>query len=217
MINTRRRQRDEGRLGSILAAIGCLGLLAFTFGAGFYSGRILGRPASAAPAVLADAEPAERPGPPRLVQTARPSLTFYEELTAPLPPPMPTAPKVAEARRVPEKTDAAPAPRAEDKAGRAEDKTRSDGRASEAPARSGLPAPAPRFTVQIAAYSARASAEALRNTITAAGHQAYIVENDGPPGTPRYRVRVGSYPTREAAIAAASRLPGAGARYVTSR
>ena len=80
---------------------------------------------------------------------------------------------------------------------------RGDRRAIEAPSRGALPAPPSRFTVQIAAYSARASAEALRNTITAAGHQAYIVENDGPPGTPRYRVRVGSYPTREAAIAAA--------------
>jgi DedD protein len=80
-----------------------------------------------------------------------------------------------------------------------------------------MQAPASRFTVQIAAYTVRASAEALRSTISAAGHDAYIVENEGPPGTPRYRVRVGSYPTREAAIAAATRLPGAGARYVTSR
>ena len=74
-----------------------------------------------------------------------------------------------------------------------------------------------RYTVQIAAYSGRAAAEALRSTISASGHDAYIVETDGPPGAPRYRVRVGSYPSREAAVAAASRLPVPGERFVTTR
>ena len=104
-------------------------------------------------------------------------------------------------------------------AARPDDRTvRSDKRGADASARRDEPIAAPpRFTVQVAAYSAKTSAEALRNTITASGHQAYIVESEGPPGAPRYRVRVGSYPSREAAIAAAARLPVPGARYVTTR
>jgi DedD protein len=115
-----------------------------------------------------------------------------------------------EPRRVAEKPDVSP--RVEERP------ARNEKRAAETPARRSEPATAgPRFTVQIAAYSARASAEALRNTVSASGHEAYIVESEGPPGAPRYRVRVGSYPSREAAIAAASRLPVPGERYVTTR
>ncbi|MGH7334570.1 MAG: SPOR domain-containing protein, partial [Candidatus Rokuibacteriota bacterium] len=142
------------------------------------------------------------------------ALTFYEELTAPLPRPSSSASTAArlaanEPRRAVDKPEPPPA-RLDDKAARVE-KRESPARKTESDTA------APRFTVQIAAYSVRASAEALRNTMTATGHVAYIAESDGPAGTARYRVRVGSYPTREAAIAAASRLPVAGARYVTSR
>jgi len=213
MMNARRRQRAEGRLGSILAIIGCLGLLGFTFGAGFYSGRFWTRAASASSTAAPQASAAPEPRGPAAVAPGviPPALTFYEELTAPLSPTSPPAPKLAaaELRRAVDKPDLGVA-RVEDKAGRSEKR--------DAPAHKAEPeTSAPRFTVQIAAYSVRASAEALRSTITATGHEAYIVENDGPAGVPRYRVRVGSYPTREAAIAAAARLPVAGARYVTSR
>jgi DedD protein len=194
----------------MLVGIGCLGVLGLTFGVGFYAGRYSTRASLPAAAL----EPGAGSGavPARRGASAAPALTFYEELTAPLPTPPPAA-KVAaaEPRRAVEKPDGA-SPRPDERA------ARSDKRGADTPARRSEPAAAgPRFTVQIAAYSARASAEALRSTVSASGHEAYIVESDAPPGAPRYRVRVGSYPTREAAIAAASRLPGVGARYVTSR
>jgi cell division protein FtsN len=209
MVNARQRQRDEGRIGSILAVVGCLGLLTFTFGAGFYSGRVWGRAGSPEAASQVGVAPTPRGSGAgtQAVAAAPPALTFYEELTAPLPPPAPT--QASEPRRGGDRLEPSP-PRAEDKGARSEKR---DG----SPRKADAETSAPRFTVQIAAYSVRASAEALRNTMAATGHVAYIVEGDGPPGTPRYRVRVGSYATREAAIAAASRLPVAGARYVTSR
>ena len=203
MMNARQRQRDEGRVGTILAIVGCLGLLTLTFGAGFYSGRVLSRTTSST---------SGSPAPGALASAAPPPLTFYEELTAPLAvSPAPAVPKLSasESRRAPDKPEPSPT-RVEDKAAKAEKR---EGSARKAEAEGA----ASRFTVQIAAYSVRASAEALRSTMAATGHVAYIVESDGPAGTPRYRVRVGSYATREAAIAAASRLPVAGARYVTNR
>jgi len=213
MVNARQRERDEGRVGSILAVVGCLGLLTVTFGAGFYSGQVWNHTGRSGTVVQGNVVPAPR-GSGGAAVALSPALTFYEELTAPLPAPTPpagTGTKLAasEPRRAPDKAEPVSA-RVEDKGARTEKR--------EGPARKGESEnAAPRFTVQIAAYNARASAEALRNTMTATGHVAYIVESDGPPGTPRYRVRVGSYATREAAIAAASRLPVAGARYVTSR
>jgi cell division protein FtsN len=59
--------------------------------------------------------------------------------------------------------------------------------------------------VQVAAYRARALAEALRTTLLAAGHDARVVETD-PGGGVRYRVQVGVFTTREAARDAALRL-----------
>ena len=213
MMNARQRQRDEGRVGTILAIVGCLCLLTLTFGAGFYSGRVLSRTTSSTSGSQATAVPTPRGSAPgALASAAPPPLTFYEELTAPLAvSPAPAVPKLSasESRRAPDKPEPSPT-RVEDKAAKAEKR---EGAARKAEAESA----ASRFTVQIAAYSVRASAEALRSTMAATGHVAYIVESDGPAGTPRYRVRVGSYATREAAIAAASRLPVAGARYVTNR
>jgi len=62
-----------------------------------------------------------------------------------------------------------------------------------------------RFTVQVAAYSARALAETLRATLAAAGHDARVVEAASGSGV-RYRVQVGTFSTREAAREAALRL-----------
>jgi cell division septation protein DedD len=222
-MSARRRSAPSGRIGSTLVAIGCLGILGLTFGVGFYSGRHWARsPLGAADpdtGTVASGGGAARAGSRGI--PAAPALTFYEELTAPLTPPAPPAkappPKVAPpaapgtqagaAERRPVEKAAVPAARPEERAARP---------AAEAPRRS-EPAGAGRFTVQIAAYSARASAEALRSSVSASGHEAYIVESDGPPGAPRYRVRVGSYASREAAIAAASRLPVPGPHYVTAR
>ncbi|MBI2491463.1 MAG: SPOR domain-containing protein, partial [Candidatus Rokubacteria bacterium] len=115
-----------------------------------------------------------------------------------------------------------PAPRAEksDRADRFEAAARADTLDTPEAARGEEPAPAPResaaaaapapakdarYTVQVAAYKARAPADSLRASLAAAGHDAYVVEGDGPGGVP-YRVRVGSFATREAAQEAAARL-----------
>jgi cell division protein FtsN len=213
MADSRRPQRPPSRVGSILAGVGCLGVLGLTFGAGFYSGRYWTRASAAdlppsASSITASATPG-RHGASTASSTA---LTFYEELTAPLPvSPPPAKVTATEARRAADRFES-PAPRPDERAAKSE--SRADAPLARRSEPTGV---GTRFTVQIAAYSARASAEALRNTVSAAGHEAYIVESDGPPGAPRFRVRVGSYATREAAIAAASRLPVPGARYVTTR
>jgi DedD protein len=211
MATSRRHPDRPGRIGSMLVAVGCLGILGVTFGIGFFSGRHWAR----APQVAADGDPAPAvAGAPPDRSGARaptpPALTFYEELTAPLTAPVPPtkAAPPPDVRRPAEKADRAGGRAAEER----------PARSAEAPPRRSEPgAGAPRFTVQIAAYSARASAEAQRESVSASGHEAYIVETDGPPGAPRYRVRIGSYPSREAALAAASRLPVPGPRYVTTR
>jgi cell division protein FtsN len=66
----------------------------------------------------------------------------------------------------------------------------------------------------VGAYKTRQPAEALRASLAAAGHDAYVVEAEGAGGA-RYRVRVGSFPTRQAAVDAVARLGGEG--YVTTR
>lgn len=63
-----------------------------------------------------------------------------------------------------------------------------------------------RFTVQVAAYRVRPQAEALRESLASAGHDARVVEVDAHG--PVYRVQVGEFPTREAARALAVRLSG---------
>jgi DedD protein len=172
--------RRPSRTSTIFVMIGLLTILGSTFGAGVYTGRRWGPPVPA----RSDArkEAAERPKPP-----ATPTLTFYQELTAPLtapPPPKPVkAPKpedtvVVTSRRVPmPASPEVPPP----------------------------PGPPGGYTVQVGAYRARPPADALRDTLVAAGHEADVVENQGA-GEARYRVRVGAYATREAARAAATRL-----------
>src|SRR5262249_4331298 len=226
MTDSRRSRRHPSRIGSMLVAVGCLGLLGIIFGAGFYTGRYwtrasmaaapLGTPSAMASASVTPAHRGAGPLPPT------PALTFYEELTAPLP--VPSVPPRAPANETRHPAES-PTTRSEEKVAKGDRPAdvppmrRSQATGVEAPPgrRSELTTVAPRFTVQLAAYSARASAEALRNTVSAAGVEAYIVESDIPPGAPRYRVRVGSYPTREAAMAAASRLPVPGPLYVTTR
>ena len=204
MKDSRRHRGGPSRIGSLLVAVGCLGVLGVTYMVGFYVGRYWTRSTllTGIPD-MARGLPAQRP---------IPALTFYEELKAPQPRRVPlTKAAPAEQRRAVERASS-PLPAPEDRAG---SKAR---RPSDAPAPQGESVPVgSRFTVQVAAYSARASAEALRNAINASGHEAYIVESNNPPGSPRYRVRVGSYPSREAAVSAAARLPVPGGRYVTTR
>jgi cell division protein FtsN len=63
-----------------------------------------------------------------------------------------------------------------------------------------------RFTVQVGSYRVRPPAEALRESLASAGHDARVVAADA--NGPVYRVQIGEFPTREAARALATRLAG---------
>jgi cell division protein FtsN len=219
-----RRQRGESRVGSILAFVGCLGVLGATFGVGVYAGRYWTRAsltstASATPAGERAGARGARPAPP---------LTFYQELTAPLGEPAPAAmPKSAatEPRRVADRNErseraAAPARPSSPERSSAQDRPSAHERPS-APTERADRKPAARetFTVQVGAYRTKAAAETLRRAMAAAGHDVYVSEADTSGDAARYRVRVGSFGTREAATAAAARLRGEGQRstYVTTR
>jgi DedD protein len=233
MADSQRRSSESSSFGSMLVALGCLGVLAATFAVGFYTGRYWTRSALLASAREGTSSGAESPGRGNAPARPTPALTFYEELTAPLAPSAPPA-KAAppEARRPAERVPTS-TPHPDDRPARVDRRTsegppRPSEMATSSPQRlseAATPSPRPslaaspgsRFTVQIAAYSAKESAEALRDTVSATGHEAYIVESDGPPGAPRYRVRIGSYPSREAAVTAAARLSVPGGRYVTTR
>jgi cell division septation protein DedD len=58
----------------------------------------------------------------------------------------------------------------------------------------------PAYSVQIAAYKARADADALAKRLTKRGYQARVTA-DAP-----YRVRIGRYPTRPEAMAALQKM-----------
>jgi cell division septation protein DedD len=208
------RGRQPGsRTGTFLVLAGIGGVLTATFIAGVWTGHnwpvITGSPR---PPVAAEPAPTRRAAAaadrsPRAPDTL-PALTFYHDLTAPLTAPPPPS-KPAKPARVPE-------PRREEPA-RAE--------AAPVPApplpRAELPPPAEsgtRFTVQVAAYNARPPAEVLRATLSAAGHDARILETASGSGV-RYRVQVGSFPTREAAREVGVRLAAERAQptFVTTR
>jgi len=170
------------RAGTAFVVIGLVTILGSTFGAGVYTGRRWGPPTP----VKAEArkEAGERTRPP-----AAPTLTFYQELTAPLtapPPPKPVKP-----------------PKPEDAV------VIASRRPATVPPAAGASAAGPTvlgaYTVQVGAYRARPPADALRATLLAAGHDADVVESHAS-GETRYRVRVGAFPTAETARVAAARL-----------
>jgi cell division protein FtsN len=202
-----RGRRGGSRTGTFLVLAGIVGVLGVTFIAGVWTGHnwpvLIGNakaPAASEPAA-GRRTAGERPRPAEML----PALTFYHELTAPLTAPPPPPRKPARPTRPPEPKRTEPA-RSEDAAPPAS-----------TPPASPPPAPAPpraelstassdtRYTIQVAAYNARALAEALRSTLAAAGHEARVVET-ASGGVVRYRVQVGTFPTREAAREAAGRL-----------
>ena len=71
-----------------------------------------------------------------------------------------------------------------------------------APPNAGKAATPGRFTIQVAAYDTRQSAEQLVTRLSARGIVARLV----PSATAPYRVRIGRYATDEAATAAAREL-----------
>jgi cell division protein FtsN len=192
---THRRRGGPSRLGTFFFLVGCLAVLGGTFAAGFLTGRYWSRPAgdrSAAGGADAAKRWAETRATERAASSpdALPKLTFYQELTAPLAP------------------DAGRAGRAGARAGKVADRSPRavEGQAPAAtPAVRGASEAGERFTVQVGAYRARPPAEALRATLAASGHDAYVSESPGA-GEARFRVRVGSYPSREVARETAARL-----------
>jgi len=192
------------RRGGLFVLIGILSILGVTFGAGVYAGRIWMARSTVTPARVTDADIGKR-GPTRgakLPEPPSPQLTFYHELTAPLTAP-PPPPKPAKAGK-PLVNGPRPGEQADALTGR-DAATTIPGRAPTD--RAVLAAPATnRFTVQVASYRVRPQAEAMRETLASAGHDARVVEADAHG--PVYRVQVGDFSTRDAARAVAARLSG---------
>lgn len=185
------RRKQNHRFGTLFVIIGLVAILGTTFAAGFLSGRHWERVRVVAGLVKPQAgkEPArERAGALRPSERPpMPSMTFYQELTAPLaaPPPQPVkapAPKTEPAVR-PEAPAAKPA----------------------APRGDATAKPETRYTVQVVAYAAREQADALVARLAARGFQGDVSETATPGGV-RYRVRVGTYATKDAAKDVIARL-----------
>jgi cell division protein FtsN len=206
----RKRKR---RLGTILFFVGLVAVLGATFAVGALAGRL-----SLKPSALLGSGPKATARGDKPAAVPQPELTFYRELTAPLTPPAPTPRPVT---RGATKRESAPteAPRTTDGT-TPEASTRTELERAQA-ANVGVAAPrgeAARYTVQVAAYNARAQADALRARLAAVGLDAYVTEGEAG-GTTRYRVRIGTYDTAEEARQAAVRIGAQGqvATYVTTR
>ena len=208
------RGRRSSGAARLLVLVGIVAVLGGTFLAGVYAGRIWSARAAVVAAHVPDTEPARR-GPGRggrLPEVPAPQLTFYRELTAPLtaPPPPPRPLKTAP----PPLASAAPAPHPGEQAdvlsgrdGATTISTRPPTSRTEhaAPATTNPANPA-RFTVQVGSYRVRPPAEALRESLASAGHDARVIAADA--NGPVYRVQIGEFPSREAARALATRLAG---------
>jgi cell division protein FtsN len=225
---TRGRQAGGSRFGTFLVLAGIAGVLSVTFVAGVWTGRhwplLTAAPKPPAPvdAVTGKRVADERPRP---TTGALPSLTFYQELKAPLTAP-PPPPKPAKSPRPPDLAvpatassvaatpPAAAPPRPEPAA--LPESTRSESAAirSESSAQLGT-----RFTLQVGAYTARPPADTLRAMLAASGHDARVVEAADTRGGVRYRVQVGVFDSREAAQEAKARLANERAlqSFVTTR
>jgi len=187
--------RNTRRRGGLFVLIGILTILGVTFCAGVYAGRIWMASSTVKLARVTEADTGRRPPSrgARLPETPSPQLTFYHELTAPLTAP-PPPPKPAKA--VPPLATRAVTPKPGEQADMIA--------ATTTPSTAAMAMS--RFTVQVAAYRVRPQAEALRESLASAGHDARVVEADAHG--PVYRVQVGEFPTREAARALAARLSG---------
>jgi cell division protein FtsN len=209
-------QKSGGAAG-LFVLLGILTILGVTFAAGTYAGRIWAtRPHMGPAATSAEGDGARRGVEARGARMPEPAprLTFYQELTAPLtapppppkpaktpPPPLVTSGTVTGKRGLPDKPGARVERDVAEKV--APDTVRP-------PTIHG----ASRFTIQVGAYRLRPPAEALRTTLTAAGHDARVVETDAPNGV-RFRVQIGDFSSRDAARDAAARLTGP--TFVTTR
>ena len=193
------RQRRRG-VGTLFVILGIVAVFGGTFMAGFLSGRHWERVRVVAGLVKPQArqEPArERAG--AIAQPPLPSLTFYQELTAPLSSPPPRGAK-GDTRTARAEAPKPELPRP--------DAAKPETPKPEAKPETALPkadAAGSAYAVQVAAYATRAQAEALAGRLTARGFAADVSETTTQTGV-RYRVRFGAYPTREVARDALARL-----------
>lgn len=186
------KRKSGSGAATFLLVIGCLVVLGSTFALGVLAGRQWPDfPFAKREAVARAARERDRDRSGRAPEPT-PTLTFYQELTAPLMPPPPAKP---------------PKPPHVEKAEPPKPDTAKPEAAQPQPMEPDALKPEPQLTVQVGAYKAREPAEALRARLAAQGHDAYVVEGDGPGGV-RFRVRVGSFATREAAQAVAARIAG---------
>jgi cell division protein FtsN len=191
------RRTPGHRVGTLFVIIGIMAVLGTTFTAGFLSGRHWERVRVIAGLVKPQAgrEPTrERAGALRPAdQPPMPSMTFYQELTAPLasPPPRPTKAEARPPKPDPPKAETVVTP----------DPPRVDTPAVVIPesARRGS------YTVQVAAYATREQADTLAARLAARGFETDVTETTTQGGV-RYRVRVGPYPTKDAAKDVVARL-----------
>lgn len=157
----------------------------------------------------ASAPAATRPAPPRPVVAEAPAepLPPPAAASAPAPAPEPaTAPVVAEAPKPTARPASAPASVPAVAVKRADDGARAkallEGGAASAPK-------APRFVVQVGAYTEASEVREARAKVEQLGMKSYTQVIDAA-GTRRTRVRVGPFPSRQEADAASARLKGAG-------
>lgn len=224
----RRQVRKSSGAAGLFVLLGFLTILGVTFLAGTYAGRIWATKPHTVASAAAEREPKLRGGDvrvPRITEPA-PRLTFYHELTAPLtappPPPKPAKtsppPLVAAHAAKPAMPEKFEAEKAAPHTSVARDGATTISNRPPTP-HAGLASPAttsasPRFAVQVGAYRLRPPADALCATLTAAGHDARVVETDAPNGV-RFRVQIGDFASRDAARDAAARLTGP--TFVTTR
>jgi cell division protein FtsN len=222
-------RRRSGGIGTMLVLIGLLAVFGTTFGAGFLAGRRWSLPSwSTGSDDRRDASHDSGGGrarEPTEESTPIPAITFYRELTAP---PHETATPRPESAKPPSARATAPARTTRDGSRPPAEPAR-DPRTGAPSRESGQRQPAPvtasagtrdtladripdgmapldtSYTVQVAAYSNRSQAEALRQTLAARGLEAEVSEATTPAG-PRYRVRLGRYASRSAAQEAAARV-----------
>lgn len=213
-MSPRRQRPSDSRAASFFLLLGCATVLGTVFAVGIFAGRhwpgLLPSVGRGAPARAGhDTRLGRAQGVRRELgmatsrehgPAARPALTFYQELTAPLTaaPPLPSRPK----------GERGPRPRPE--AGSAASRNEA-AKAARTPSAAGG---ARRFTVQVGAFRTREQAEAVRAKLASAGQDAYIAEVDGASGS-RYRVRVGAFATRDEAREVAQQI--ATTTYVTTR
>src|SRR3989442_4795546 len=192
VVRAARARRDRNRTASVLFLVGCLAVLGGTFMLGVIAGRFWPRPPSSQGSTAARGAKEASPtrGGDRAARQAEPAptLTFYQDLTAPLTSPPPVKPAKPPRIEKSDKPDAAPT--------------------TEGTAAPEIPRPAPNqaaFTVHVGAYKASEPAEALRARLAAAGYHAYVVQLDALCIVP-VRVRGGSVATPEAAQQVSDRI-----------